>query len=208
MLITEIKELDKKRSIIKTDEDITFALYKKEIRYLNLEEGKELSHEEYGNICNEILIKRARKRAMFLLEKMDRTESQLRDKLRQGLYGEEIVEDAVAYVKKYHYIDDERYAGNYTRYQKARKSRRQIQMDLLQKGIAREQIEMVLEREYETEDEQELICKWIEKKHYSGKDADLKEKQKMYQFLMRKGFHSQDIMYALNQYENRSGNQC
>lgn len=208
MLITEIKELDKKRSVIKTDEDITFALYKKEIRNLNLEEGGELSGEAYENICNKILIKRARKRAMFLLEKMDRTELQLRDKLRQGLYGEEIIEDAVAYVKKYHYIDDERYARNYTNYQKERKSRRQIQMDLRQKGVASEQIELVLETEYETENEQDLIWKWIEKKHYSGKDADLKEKQKIYQFLMRKGFPSQDILHALEQYENRRGNQC
>lgn len=208
MLIMEIKELDKKRSVIKTDEDIRFALYKKEIRNLNLEEGRELSSEEYQHICDEILTKRARKRAMFLLEKMDRTESQLRDKLRQGLYGEEIVEDAVAYVKKYHYIDDERYARNYTRYQKERKSRRQIQMDLLHKGVAKEWIERALEAECETEYEQDLIWKWLEKKRYSGQDADLKEKQKIYQFLMRKGFHTQDIMHALEAYENRSGNQC
>lgn len=197
MLITQISELDKKRMLIRTEEREDFVLYKGEVRHYALREGEELPKEVYEEIYSEILIKRARKRAMFLLEKMDRTESQLRDKLRQGFYSEKIIEDAVSYVKKYHYIDDARYTQNYVRCQKERKSRQQIKMDLLQRGIDRESIDLAIEEEYGTESEQELIQKWIEKRHYSIGTSDKKEKQKMYQFLMRKGFRSDDILQIL-----------
>lgn len=197
MLITQISELDKKRMMIRTDEAVSFVLYKGEVRKLALKEGEELPAEVYEEIRSEILIKRARKRAMFLLEKMDRTESQLRDKLRQGFYAEDIIEDAISYVKGYHYIDDTRYARNYVWCQKERKSKRQIKADLLQKGVDRDVIDSAMESEYEAEAEQELILKWIEKRHYSIENSDRKEKQKMYQFLMRKGFRSEDILRVL-----------
>ena len=197
MLITQISEVDKKRMMIHTEEGVSFVLYKGEIRRFALQEGEEIASEVYEEIRTDILIKRARKRAMFLLEKMDRTESQLRNKLRQGFYGEDLIDDAIAYVKKYHYIDDNRYAQTYVRYQKERKSKRQIKMDLMQKGVEREIIEQAIEAEYEPESEQELILKWIEKRKYKIGESDIKEKQKMYQFLMRKGFRSEDILHVL-----------
>lgn len=197
MLITQISEVDKKRMMIHTEEGVSFVLYKGEVRRFELKEGQELASEVYEEIRTDILIKRVRKRAMFLLEKMDRTESQLRNKLRQGFYGEDLIDDAVAYVKKYHYIDDNRYAQTYVRYQKERKSKRQIKMDLMQKGVEREIIEQAIEIEYGTESEQELIMKWVEKRKYKIGNSDVKEKQKMYQFLMRKGFRSEDILHVL-----------
>lgn len=197
MLITQISEVDKKRMMIHTEEGVSFVLYKGEVRRFELKEGQELASEVYEEIRTDILIKRVRKRAMFLLEKMDRTESQLRNKLRQGFYGEDLIDDAVAYVKKYHYIDDNRYAQTYVRYQKERKSKRQIKMDLMQKGVEREIIEQAIEIEYGTESEQELIMKWVEKRKYKIGNSDVKEKQKMYQFLMRKGFRSEDILRVL-----------
>lgn len=198
MLITQISELDKKRIRIFLEGGKSFVLYQGEGRKYHLQEGEELSKEQYEEICNEILIKRARRRTMHLLEKMDRTEAQLRSKLRQGFYPEDIIEDAIAYVKGFHYLDDVRYAQNYVRNQKDKKSQRKIWMELVGKGIGKEIIAQALEEEYQQEKEQELILKWVEKKNYSSEKADLKEKQRMYQFLMRKGFQSDDILHVLD----------
>ena len=194
----QISGLDKKRMRIFLEDGRSFVLYRGEVRRYSLEEGAELSAGQYEEICSEILKKRARRRTMHLLEKMDRTEAQIREKLRQGFYPEEIIEDAVAYVKGYHYLDDSRYAENYVRNQREKKSRRKIQMELMAKGIDRELAEQTLEEECQRENEQELILKWVEKKHYSAQTADLKEKQRMYQFLMRKGFQSDDILHVLD----------
>lgn len=198
MQVMQISGLDKKRMRIFLEDGRSFVLYRGEVRRYSLEEGAELSAGQYEEICSEILKKRARRRTMHLLEKMDRTEAQIREKLRQGFYPEEIIEDAVAYVKGYHYLDDSRYAENYVRNQREKKSRRKIQMELMAKGIDRELAEQALEEECQGENEQELILKWVEKKHYSAQTADLKEKQRMYQFLMRKGFQSDDILHVLD----------
>lgn len=198
MQIVQISEIDKKRMRISLEDGRKFVLYKGEIRKLCLEECGEISEEQYEEICSEILVKRARRRTMHLLEKMDRTEQQIRIKLQQGCYPEAVIDNAVTYVKGFHYLDDLRYAQNYVRSQKEKKSQRRIQMELLNKGVKKELAVQAIEEEYQQEQEQELILKWIEKKHYSGEKADLKEKQKMYQFLMRKGFPSDDILHVLD----------
>lgn len=198
MQIIRISELDKKRVKIVLEDRTCFPLYKTEQRRYDLTEGEELSREKFQEIREDILIKRVRRRTMHLLERMDRTEAQLREKLRQGYYPEDIIENAITYVKGYHYVDDLRYAQNYVRTRKGKKSQRKLQMELLAKGVAKTIIQQALEEEYQQESEQELILKWIEKKHYCAQEADLKEKRRMYQFLLRKGFQADDILHVLD----------
>lgn len=198
MQIIRIAELDKKRIKVVLEDRTYFPLYKAEQRRYDLTEGEEISREQFQEIRDEILIKRARKRTMHLLERMDRTEAQLRDKLRQGYYPEDVIEDAIAYVKSYHYVDDLRYAQNYVRSRKEQKSQRKLQMELLAKGVSKQKIQQALEEEYQQENERELILRWIEKKQYCAQEADLKEKRRMYQFLLRKGFQSDDILHVLD----------
>lgn len=198
MQIIQILELDRKRVRIRLEDGCEFVLYKGERRQYDLREGGELSQEQFEDIRREILIKRARRRVMHLLEKMDRTEEQLRAKLRQGYYPEDVIEDAIGYVISYHYLDDLRYAQNYVRSHRDKKSRRMVQLELQKRGVAKEWIQRALEEEYEQESEQEQILRWIRKKDYSSDTAGLKEKQRMYQFLLRKGFSPNDILHALD----------
>ncbi len=197
MQIMEIAELDKRRVRIVLEDRSCFALYKGEARQYSLQEGEELSEELFEEICQEVLTKRARKRAMHLLECMDRTELQIKNKLALGLYPDDVIEDAVDYVKGYRYVDDLRYAQNYVRKHKEKKSRRKIYMELLRRGISSELAQQAVEEEFQQENEEELIRHWIEKKQYSPQTADLKEKQRLCQFLIRKGFALNDILRTL-----------
>ncbi|SFP96030.1 regulatory protein [Lachnospiraceae bacterium XBB1006] len=137
-------------------------------------------------------IKEAKKKAMYLLEKQDRTQSQLLAKLREKGFSEEACEEALSYVKSFHYIDDERYARNYIRYRQHTKSRQQLKLDLLKKGIVREDIEAAIAEEYEG-NEREMIRKLLLKKHYDPETSDYKEKNRIIAFLMRRGFLMEDI---------------
>lgn len=202
MQIIRISELDKKRVKIVLEDRTCFPLYKAEQRRYDLTEGEELLEQQLLEIREEILIKRARKRTMHLLERMDRTEAQLREKLRLGYYPEDVIEDAIAYVKSYHYVDDLRYAQNYVRAHKEQKSQRKLQMELLAKGVPKQMAQQALAEEYQQQNEKELILKWIEKKQYCAQEADLKEKRRMYQFLLRKGFQADDILYVLEHFSN------
>lgn len=136
---------------------------------------------------------RAKKRALHLLERMDRTEHQLREKLMASDYPEEVVEEAIEYVKSFHYLDDERYAQTYTRYKKDKMSRQQIKQKLMMKGVSREIVSGAIEEEYDV-DETVHIRSILEKKHFSNETADEGEFRRVYNYLLRRGFRSNDIL--------------
>ena len=89
----------------------------------------------------EDILRRAKKKALNLLERMDRTELNLRQKLTQNGFPPEAVDAAVDYVKSYGYVDDRRYARNYLAYRLQTKSRQKLFQELRQKGVAQEIIE-------------------------------------------------------------------
>ena len=136
---------------------------------------------------------RAKKRALYILERMDRTEHELREKLQKSDYPDDVIEEVIAYVKSFHYLDDERYAENYIRYKKDKMSRQQIKQKLMAKGLSKDIISNAMEEEYDA-DESEQIRNLLVKKHFSSETADDGEFRRVYNFLLRRGFRSNDIL--------------
>ncbi len=201
MVVTDLAELDKKRIKIFIDGEFAFVLYKGELRDYGIRVGQELSNTNYQDIIDVVLPKRCKLRAMNLLQKKDYTEKQLRDKLSEGLYPTEIVDDAIHYVKAYHYLDDERYARDYITYHMPIRSRNRIIQDLSGKGISKDIFMPIVEELYMEEDsdiELDQIRKLLAKKHYDPEQADFKEKQKIVAFLVRKGFQMADIKRTMD----------
>lgn len=196
MLVQELTDLPAKKVRITFEEADDLVLYRGEIRKYRIEEGMELPEEVYQDIYYNVIGKRAKKRAMHLLEKMDRTESNLREKLRLNGYPEKLIDEAVDYVKQYHYIDDLRYAGNYVRFHQAEKSARRLKMDLMRKGVAKDLIEQALIEEYQS-DEKEMIAQILQKKGYFSGEKLQAEQQRMYRYLMRRGYKSSDILCVM-----------
>lgn len=192
ILVLSEEAMTKGKIRVRLDTGLTCILYRSEQRQINAYEGSSLTREQYEILVHEILGKRATKRAMHLLEKMDRTEYKLREKLSEGGYPDEAIEDAIGYVKSYHYLDDERYARNYVFLAQDRKSRKKLSIELYQRGIKKELIDRILEEEYEA-DEEKQICQLLEKRGFDPKTCSEKERQKLYQFLLRRGFQSSDI---------------
>lgn len=125
---------------------------------------------------------------------MERTEAQLRDKLLQAEFEPELVEQAIAYVKSYGYLDDERYVRNYIEVRQSQKSRRQLEQELqYRKGVPKELIQKVYE-ELEPADEKVLIRRLLEKKYYDPQTCEERERQRLIASLLRKGFQMRDIL--------------
>lgn len=143
----------------------------------------------------------ARKKALRLLEHMDRTESGLREKLRLSGYTEEETEDAVSYVKDYGYVDDHRYALNYILYRIHGKSREKIFQELTRKGISRDTVSIAWEEacDLEEPDERSLLRDTILKKYEEYSELDEKEMRRLYGFLLRRGFRSGDISSVMDE---------
>lgn len=202
MLITDITEISKTKVKVCVDNNIYFALYKSELRKLAVRKDEELSPAQYDMIMNDILQKRAKLRCMNLLKNRDYTERQLITKLRHGFYPEQVIDAAVAYVVSYGYIDDIRYAAAYIGYAGRTKGRRQIENDLLRKGVSKENIRRAYEQCMEEDmltAEEELIHKLLEKKHFDRENATYEECCKMIGFLYRRGFESDKIYRAVGQ---------
>jgi regulatory protein len=147
----------------------------------------------------EATLRKAKLKALHLLERMDRTEAQLREKLLQAEFAPEIVEQAIAYVYSFGYLDDERYVRNYMECRQQQKSRRQLIQELqYKKGVSPELIQKVCE-ELETVDEKMMIRRFLEKKHYDPFQTDEKQQQKLMAALLRMGFQMNDIRAVLKE---------
>ena len=200
MLVTKLTGMGKGRYKVYIEDGPVFALYRGELKRLGIREGEEITEESLREIREEILPLRAKKRAMNLLQKREYTSADLRGKLREGEYPDACIGEAIAYVESYGYVDDLRYAKDFISYNLDRKSRVRIEQDLMRKGIRKDTIRNLfeeLEEEGAKQDEAAMIRRLLEKKKYDAKTADGREKQRMYAFLYRKGFHSEAINRAL-----------
>ena len=139
----------------------------------------------------------ARKKAMDLLLYSDRTEQQLREKLKEHGFSSEAVDDATEYVRSYHYIDDRRYAESFLRNKKDQKSMSEIRMTLSERGVSRDILDDLLK---EAEGSEKDTIKRLFLKKYGQKDlSDPSLYQKAFRYFSGKGFRYEDIRKAIEE---------
>ncbi len=199
MIVTDIIDLSKSRSKIYVDGEFAFVLYKGELRLYHVALGEEITTKDFEQIVQVVLPKRAKLRAMNLLQKRAYTEKQLVDKLKEGYYSPQIVEEAIRYVKSFGYVNDYQYAMDYLNCYAERKALNQIKMNLLNKGISKEQLQEAMikwEESGNVQDEYSMIKQILEKKGYDS-ECDAKEKRRIYAFLLRRGYSAECIQEAM-----------
>lgn len=203
MTVTELRAMTKGRFEVYLNDEFAFVLYKAELKKYNIEVGRELSEDILLEIHDEVLSKRAKKRAMNLLLKSDMTEMKLRQKLVDGKYPMDIVDEAIEYVKSYKYIDDRRYAKSFIAFQSQTNSRNVVMRKLIEKGIDKSIVIEELEEFYDNDElnaglEDELIERLIRKKCKDLDSLDYESKQKLMASIMRKGFSFGSVEKVLN----------
>ena len=197
MQITDIKSVSKTKFKVYLDGQFAFTLYKGELFRYRIQEDGELSEEVYQEIREKVVLKRAKLRAMHLLNDMDRTESQLRTKLLNGDYPADIVDEAIAYVKSFGYINDESYIRRFIESKRNSKSKKEIYALLMKKGVDMEQVQEILSEYYSAEDSLNAIRDLLRKKRYDPKSATDQEMRKICGYLARKGFGYEDIRQVI-----------
>lgn len=190
-LITSITEINKKKSKVTINYGQIISLYKGEIRKFHIREGENMDMKTYNEIMSDILPKRAKERCLNLLTRRSMAEGEIRKKLREGFYPEDIIDSVVEYLKGYHYINDNDYVENYIESCKSNKSIRRMKMDLKQKGVSDSLISNFIEES--DVNEEDNICKILSKKHFDYKTTTDADKKKLIASLMRKGYRYEDI---------------
>ena len=203
MVVTDIIEVTKAKSRVFLDGEFAFVLYKGELRLYKLRKDEEVSEKAVEEILHTLLPKRAKKRSLMLLQKKDYTEMELRRKLHEGEYPQNAIDEAIDYVKSFHYIDDERYCKAYINCYSSKWSKQQITTKLLAKGIDKRLTYTVYEELLQDGQlnckEEDLIRDIVRKKHYDSNVSDVKQRQKLYQHLLYKGFSMEKIKQVLGE---------
>ena len=137
--------------------------------------------------------------ALYLIEFRDRTEKELREKLVGKGYDEEQIEDTVEFLKNYGYLDDKRYATHFIsdaiNLKKWGKIR--IRTELIRKGVDREIVEFAIEDAFCDMDDERVLNEM--KKRFSNSDfSNMKERTRIFNFFMRRGFTPDEIKGAMN----------
>lgn len=195
MIVKAVVPVDKGKCKVFLEGDFAFVLYKSEAARFHIEEGNDLPAKTYEMIEEEILLKRARDRALYLLQSQGRTQAEMIKKLKDDGYSQSVTERVLSFLQEYHFIDDNAYTENYIHVNKGRKSKRQITYELQQKGVDRDQIRQMLEEN--PVDEEETVRALLKKKTGGRIPEDKKEIQKLAAFLGRKGFSFEVISRVL-----------
>lgn len=199
MIIEDIKPVDKKRSKVMLDSGLVFVLYLGEIRRLGLGVGDELLEDVYINEIVPVLQKRVRERIVFILKARDKTEKELREKLLQGGYPNDIVDYGLSWAKQHNFINDARYLEYYVDVRSGKMSERKLRFDLKIKGFSDEAIEDAVSAS--DMDEESQINRLLKKKGYDAKETQREVKAKILASIVRKGYAYSKVLQCMKMYD-------
>ena len=148
---------------------------------------------------------RGKERALYILERSDKTESELRIKLRQNDYKDEIIDEILRFLREYDYINDSRYAYKYTRYKSKSRSHKQIRLELLKKGVPSDIIKEIFDTDQRSEIE--TIKYLIKKRKTDCCNMEDKERYALINYLMRKGFIYDQILESIHDLQSELSGQ-
>lgn len=136
---------------------------------------------------------------LHLIAFRDRTEKEIRDKLKEKNYGEDEIDDEIRFLKDYGYINDLRFAEHFTHdainLKKWGKIR--IRMELVKKGIDRDVADNVIEDAFSELDE-DLVLLQMQSRFKNSDFSNMKERTRIFNFFMRRGFSTEEIKGAMN----------
>jgi regulatory protein len=163
-------------------------------RQRNLKERREGEEDARTRLPPDPEKARARtlQRAVKLLAAKPRSVEELRERLLEKEWTDEAaVTYALAKLKEYGYLDDERYAFSFASYRVKQKpvGRRRLERDLKTKKVSKETADAALELVYQETPEEELIARAIEKRtRLRGRPTTRQETKSLYDHLLRLGF--------------------
>ena len=138
------------------------------------------------------LLTNCKERSLYIIQNYPKTEKKLREKLKQGKkYSDKIIDEAIKFLKKYNYINDEDFAKRYIELHSHRETIKVMRQKLYIKGVPKDLIEKVLNDVENSIDEMSVAKNLLQKKYPNFEkdiiNMDIKQKQKVYQYLLRKG---------------------
>ncbi len=166
-----------------------------------LKRGMEISEQETDSLIYQNDLRRARERALYLLEHRDYSYSELYDKLEEN-YDENICFEICGRMTQLRLIDDRRYAEKLCRqlFDVKKLGSYRVRAEMRRRGIPDGIISDVMESFEEENDSLERLEELVEKK-YERYLTDRKGVNKVKSALARKGYSYEEINEVLGLYD-------
>jgi regulatory protein len=149
---------------------------------------------------------RTLQRAVKLLAAKPRSIEELRERLLEKQWADEAAADyALAKLKEYGYLDDERFAFGFASYRVRQKpvGRQRLARDLQTRKVSKETADAALELVYQETPEEELIARAVEKRiRLRGRPTTRQETKSLYDHLQRLGFSYDLIVRKVREASN------
>ncbi len=172
----------------------------------HLERGMEIDEGKLKELLYEEEISKAKSYAYRILARRMYTNKEIRDKLVERGYVDKIIEDVIATLERYGYLNDRTYAQEWieSRMRSKPKGKIALRQELERKGIDRSIIEDALSQAFDQSKESEMALDLARRKARSF-DADdpVAAKRKLQAFLLRRGFDFETVKDVIEQVIDR-----
>lgn len=137
--------------------------------------------------------------ALRLITIKDRTEKEIRGKLSEKGFEENIIEDEIAFLKDYGYIDDKSYAKHFTNdaINLKKWGKLRIRTELFRRGIDQEIVDSTIADAF-LEDCTDKVLEQLESRFKNSDLSNLKERTRIFNYFLRRGYTAEEIKGAIN----------
>jgi len=143
--------------------------------------------------------KKALSHALNLFSHNDRTEDEIRSRLKLKGYSDDIIEQVIDKLTAEGFVNDRRYAEYYVTCYGGKRSRKRIEKELLQKGISQDIISEYLTGADDNEALVNALRKQLRRRNIEyGNDIPGPDREKIIAALKRQGFGYADIKSCMN----------
>jgi len=193
-------EFDKKNATIYFDESAPLVLSKEVFLKSSLRKGDIIDEKKIRELEKEEKLFKAKQISLKALSKRLLSEHELKQKLKQKNVDDETITAALQKMKELGFINDEKFAILYSEYLLT--SKKSVKVSFKRKGIDDEIICEIIEKmNYSNADSKTALqlaqkkIKSLSAKNYKTKDL----KQKLYLFLLSKGYDSEVINLVIKE---------
>ncbi len=186
-LVTAIEPQVKRPNRLNLYIDDHFALGLSVYAAAGVRVGQELTRADLEKLADAEALEQAREAALRLLEIRPRSAQELRSRLRQKKYRDEIIDRVIARLSEVELVDDQDFAKYWVENREGFKprSKRALQYELRQKGVAADDIARAVKKV----DERASAYRAARARALRWKDLDARAfREKLSGFLARRGF--------------------
>lgn len=202
----EIQKKNKKRYNLYIDDEFKMGIHEDVIVYLGLYVNQIIDESMYDDILLKEVKAQAKADAMNFISYRMRSRYEVKEKLRNLDYTEELIEETLLFLMEYGYLNDLEFTKSFI-HDKATVSKhslKKIRYDLKAKGISQSTFDDALQ--YYTDQDIDFEydnAKILSKKKYDqlkakNKYNEYELKQRVYQYMVQKGYLMYLVKDALN----------